>query len=87
MIGKVVMTRDGGYDPDRGEVTYWPNVSEAGGRDRKESKIHYAELKSSTATLCGIPTKNMSGRCLDEMSLEEARAREDSCRRCISAMV
>lgn len=86
MIGKVVLTRDGGYNPDRGEITYFPQVSE-NGPDRKKSKIHYAELASSTATFCGIPTEHMSQRCLDECTLEEAKNQNDSCRRCISAMV
>lgn len=86
MIGKVIMTRDGGYDPDREEVTYWPRVSEIP-PDRKKSKIHYAELDSSPRTFCGIPTENMSQRCLDEVTLSEAKEQKDSCRRCISAMV
>lgn len=73
-----------------GIVIYYPRVTEmpwAMTRKKNGSKIHYVATEEAAATLCGVSTKDMSQRCLDEMSLEEARAQVDSCRRCISAMV
>jgi hypothetical protein len=65
---------------------YYPRVSE-NQPDRKNSKVHYVASELAARTECGMNTENMSQRCLDDMSLEEAIAQPDSCKRCISVMV
>jgi hypothetical protein len=66
-------------------LIYTPLVSEVGSRDKRK-KLHYA-TEGAVRTLCGQDVESMSSRCMDDMTLEEARAQADSCRRCISAMV
>lgn len=65
-------------------IVYCPRVPSS---RRTSTKIHYVATENAARTLCGCSTDNMDQGCLDDMTLEDALAEKESCKRCIAAMI